>query len=159
MNMAIDIGIDQDARTRVADGLAATLADSYTLYLKTHGYHWNVTGPHFTALHGLFEAQYTELAAAVDTIAERIRALGAPAPGSYGAYAALTSVIEDEPGAVPAAMVMIENLVHAHETVIRNLRALLPVAENAGDEVTVDLLTARLSVHEQTAWMLRSHLG
>lgn len=154
--MTIDIGIDEADRKAIAAGLGRLLADSYTLYLKTHNYHWNVTGPMFNTLHLMFEAQYNELALAVDAIAERIRALGYPAPGSYKAYAALTS-IEEETG-VPAAEEMIRNLVAGQETVVRTARALFPVVDRAGDEPTADLLTQRMQVHEKTAWMLRSML-
>ena len=133
------------------------LADSYTLYLKTHNFHWNVTGPMFNTLHTMFEEQYTALALAVDEVAERIRALGFPAPGSYAAYARLTSVAESED--VPGATDMVAQLVAAHETVARTAREIFPSAEDGGDEVTVDLLTQRLQYHEKTAWMLRSILG
>jgi len=154
--MDIDIGIAQDQRREIAGGLARLLADSYTLYLKTHNYHWNVTGPMFQTLHTMFEQQYSELALAVDEIAERIRALGFPAPGSYKAYAGLTSV-EEEDG-VPPATDMIRNLVVVHETVVRTARAVFPIAERAHDEPTADLLTQRMQVSEKTAWMLRSLL-
>jgi len=130
------------------------LADSYTLYLKTHNYHWNVTGPMFNTLHLMFEQQYTELAMAVDLIAERIRALGFPAPGSYKAYAALTS-IEEETG-TPSAEAMIRQLVQGQEAVVRTARAVFPAAEAANDEPTADLLTQRMQIHEKNAWMLRS---
>ena len=140
---------------RVAEATARLLADSYTLYLKTHNYHWNVTGPMFETLHKMFEAQYTELAAAVDEIAERIRALGHPAPGSYGSYAKLASV-PDAGDAVPEATRMIRDLVTDHETVVRTSREVLRTAEEAGDDVTTDLVTQRMSTHEKTSWMLRS---
>ena len=154
--MQIDIGINEQARGEIADGLSRVLADSYTLYLKTHNYHWNVTGPMFQTLHTLFEQHYTELAIAVDDIAERIRALGVYAPGSYGAFAKLSSVTEED--GVPSAEDMIKNLVTAHETVAKTARGVFPAAEKAGDEATADLLTQRLQVHEKTAWMLRSLL-
>jgi starvation-inducible DNA-binding protein len=152
--MQIDIGIADQDRKAIADGLSRLLADSYTLYLKTHNYHWNVTGPMFNTLHLMFEQQYTELAMAVDLIAERIRALGFPAPGSYKAYAALTS-IEEETG-TPSAEEMIRQLVKGQEAVVRTARAVFPEAEAAHDEPTADLLTQRMQIHEKNAWMLRS---
>jgi len=155
--MQIDIGIAEQDRTAIAAGLSRLLADSYTLYLKTHNYHWNVTGPMFNTLHLMFEQQYTELALAVDLIAERIRALGHPAPGSYKAYAALTS-IEEETGS-PDAEEMIRQLVKGQEAVVRTARAVFPAAEAAHDEPTADLLTQRMQIHEKNAWMLRSLLG
>lgn len=155
--MSIDIGIDEKDRIEIAAGLSRLLADSYTLYLKTHNYHWNVTGPMFNTLHQMFEVQYTELATAVDEIAERIRALGVVAPGSYKAFAALTEIEEDE--AVPTAEQMMANLVAGQETVARTARSLFPIVEKASDEPSADLLTQRLQVHEKTAWMLRSMLG
>jgi len=154
--MAIDIGIKDKDRKAIAEGLGKLLADSYTLYLKTHNYHWNVTGPMFNTLHLMFEAQYTELALAVDLIAERIRALGYPAPGSYKAYAKLTD-IEEETG-VPSAEDMIRRLVAGQETVVRTARKLFPVVDTASDEATADLLTQRMQLHEKNAWMLRSLL-
>ncbi len=154
--MQIDIGIAEKDRENIAKGLSKLLADSYTLYLKTHNYHWNVTGPMFNTLHQMFEEQYTELAGAVDAIAERIRALGHPAPGSYRAYAGLTS-IEEEDG-VPDAKDMIRQLVIGQETVVRTARELFPTVEAAKDEPTADLLTQRMQVHEKNAWMLRSLL-
>jgi starvation-inducible DNA-binding protein len=154
--MAIDIGIPEKQRKAIAQGLGKVLADSYTLYLKTHNYHWNVTGPMFNTLHLMFEQQYTELALAVDQIAERIRALGFPAPGSYGAYAELTSIKDD--ARPPSATQMLKNLVAAQETVVRTSRALFPIVEQAGDEPTADLLTQRMQIHEKNAWMLRSML-
>ena len=156
MNMEIDIGIPRDKRLEIADGLSRVLADSYTLYIKTHNFHWNVTGPMFQTLHTMFEQQYTELATAVDEVAERIRALGAPAPGSYKAFAELTS-IEEETG-VPEAKDMIRQLVKGHETVARTAREVFPLAEAGSDEPTADLLTQRMQVHEKSAWMLRSLL-
>lgn len=157
MGKPVNIGISERDRQSIAEGLGVLLADSYTLYLKTHNYHWNVTGPLFNTLHLMFEQQYTELALAVDTIAERIRALGHPAPGSYRAYAKLTSIEERE--GVPAAREMIADLLAGQETVVRTARAILPVAEAASDEPTADLLTQRMQVHEKNAWMLRSMLA
>ncbi len=155
--MTIDIGIPEADRKAIADGLSRVLADSYTLYLKTHNFHWNVTGPMFQTLHLMFEQHYTELATAVDEIAERIRSLGFPAPGSYAAYAKLTAI--EEADGVPAAEDMIRELVKGHETVARTIRGVFPAAEKGGDEATADLLTQRLQVHEKTAWMLRSLLA
>lgn len=154
--MEPNIGINEADRKVIAQGLSRHLADTYTLYLKTHNYHWNVTGPMFQTLHTMFEMQYTELALAVDQIAERIRALGMPAPGTYVEFGKLSAVKED-PG-VPKAKDMIRNLVEAHETVVRTARSVFPVAEQANDEATADLLTQRIQVHEKTAWMLRSLL-
>lgn len=154
--MKIDTGLKEADRKAIADGLARVLADSYTLYLKSHKYHWNVTGPMFQTLHVMFEEHYTELAMAVDQIAERIRALGALSPGSYREFSALNSVGEDEDE--PNATEMIHRLVKAHEAVVRTARAAFPAAEQAGDQATMDLLTQRLQVHEKTAWMLRSLL-
>src|SRR5690554_2643698 len=155
--MAIDIGISAEEREKIAEGLARLLADTYTLYLKTHNYHWNVTGPLFNTLHAMFEEQYTELAKAVDEIAERIRALGHFSPGSYKAFAKLASVEEEE--GVPSAEEMIRQLVIGQETVARTAREIFPAADEAGDEPTVDLLTQRMQVHEKNAWMLRSMLA
>ena len=155
--MEIDIGISEGNRERIATGLSRLLADSYTLYLKTHNYHWNVTGPMFNTLHAMFEQQYTELAAAVDEVAERIRALGYHAPGSYKAFSALTSIDEEE--AVPSAEEMIKRLVHGQEAVVRTAREIFPLADEAHDEPTADLLTQRMQVHEKNAWMLRSLLA
>ena len=152
----MDIGISEKDRMEIADGLAHLLADTYTLYLKTHNFHWNVTGPMFNTLHLMFETQYNELALAVDLIAERIRALGEFAPGSYAAYAKL-SVIKEANG-VPGANEMIKELVDGQEAVARTARAMYPVVERASDEPTADLLTQRLQIHEKTAWMLRSML-
>ena len=154
--MAIDIGIKDKDRKAIAGGLAKLLADSYTLYLKTHNYHWNVTGPMFNTLHLMFEAQYTELALAVDLIAERIRALGHHAPGSYKQYSKLSSI--EEADGVPAATDMIKQLVEGHEAVAKTARKVFPAAEKADDQPTADLMTERLQVHEKTAWMLRSML-
>jgi starvation-inducible DNA-binding protein len=154
--MQVDIGIDADTRKEIADGLSRLLADTYTLYLKTHYFHWNVTGPMFQTLHLMFETQYTELALAVDLIAERIRALGFPAPGSYTEYAKLSSIPETT--SVPKATEMIKLLVEGQEAVCRTARSIYAVAEKASDEPTADLLTQRLQLHEKTAWMLRSLL-
>ena len=154
---AINIGIDEADRQAIADGLSHLLADTYTLYLKTHNYHWNVVGPMFNTLHLMFETQYNELALAVDLVAERIRALGAPAPGSYRQYSALSSIEEDTEQ--PEAMEMVRRLVEGHEAVARTARSVFPAAEGAHDEPTADLLTQRLQVHEKTAWMLRSMLA
>ena len=153
----IDIGIDTADREAIADGLSRLLADTYTLYLKTHNYHWNVVGPMFNTLHLMFEVQYNELALAVDLIAERIRALGVRAPGSYREFAALSSITEDDDQ--PDAEEMIRRLVIGQETVARTARSVFPVVERASDEPTADLLTQRLQVHEKTAWMLRSMLA
>ena len=155
--MEINIGINEQDRQEIADGLSKLLADSYTLYLKTHNYHWNVKGPLFNTLHQMFEEQYTELALAVDEIAERIRALGNPAPGSYKAFAELTS-IEEEDGE-PTAEDMIRQLVKGQEAVVRTARGVFSVAEAANDEPSADLLTQRMQVHEKNAWMLRSMLA
>ena len=154
--MDIDTGIPAEQRKAIAEGLSHVLADTYTLYLKSHNFHWNVTGPMFHTLHTMFEEEYTELAMAVDEIAERIRALGHPAPGSYAAYARLSS-IEDAEG-VPTAKDMIGQLVAGHEAVAKTARSVFPAAEEGHDEVTADLLTQRMTVHEKTAWMLRSLL-
>ena len=154
--MKIDIGITEENRTKVAEGLSRMLADSYTLYLQTHKFHWNVTGPMFQTLHLMFETQYTELALAVDLIAERIRALGFFAPGSYAEFAKLASIKEVD--GVPHAEEMIRLLVAGQEAVVRTARAVFAVAEEAGDQASVDLLTQRMQLHEKTAWMLRSLL-
>ena len=155
--MEIDIGIDPAERAKIADGLSRVLADSYTLYLKTHNFHWNVTGPMFRTLHLMFEEQYTELATAVDLVAERIRSLGQVAPGSYKQFIELSAVQEAE--GVPSAEGMIRELVQGHETTARTARAVFQVAEAANDQSTCDLLTQRLQVHEKTGWMLRSLLA
>jgi starvation-inducible DNA-binding protein len=152
----IDIGIGAADRKKIVDGLSRLLADTYTLYLKTHSFHWNVTGPMFNTLHLMFMDQYSELALAVDLVAERIRSLGHAAPGSYAQYAKLTSIAEAT--TVPVAEDMIRELVRGHETVARTARGVFPVAEKASDESTCDLLTQRLQIHEKTAWMLRSLL-
>jgi starvation-inducible DNA-binding protein len=154
--MNMDIGIAASDRKEIADGLSKLLADTYTLYLKTHYFHWNVTGPMFQTLHLMFETQYTELALAVDLIAERIRALGYPAPGSYSAYAKLSSIPETTE--VPKATEMLKLLVEGQEAVCRTARSIYPAVEKASDEPTADLLTQRLQLHEKTAWMLRSLL-
>ncbi len=154
--MKIDIGIEQEKRAEIAKGLSRVLADSYTLYLKTHNFHWNVTGPMFQTLHLMFETQYTELALAVDLVAERIRALGFPAPGTYREFAELSAI--DEEVGVPAAQDMIHKLVAAHETVARTSREVFKISEAVSDQPTCDLLTQRMQVHEKTAWMLRSLL-
>jgi len=154
---AINIGISAEDRQAIAEGLSRLLADNYTLYLTTHNFHWNVTGPMFNSLHQMFMQQYTELWNAADLIAERIRALGHFAPGSYAQYGQLAS-LADAPATPPTALEMVRILVDGHEAVARTARALFPVADKASDEPTADLLTQRLSVHEQTAWMLRSLL-
>lgn len=154
--MKMDIGINETQREEVAKGLSRLLADTYTLYFKTHAFHWNVTGPMFNTLHLMFESQYTELWAATDVIAERIRSLDAFAPGSYGELGRLTSLKEAQ--GVPNAKEMIAHLLEGNETVARTARSLFKSAENANDEATMDLLTQRLQVHEKTAWMLRSLL-
>ena len=154
---AIQIGISAADRGAIADGLSRLLADTYTLYLTTHNFHWNVTGPMFNSLHAMFMAQYTELWNAVDPIAERIRSLGHPAPGSYAQYAALASV-PDAPAQPPKALEMVRILMEGHEAVARTARSVFPLADQAADEPTADLLTQRLTVHEQQAWMLRSLL-
>jgi starvation-inducible DNA-binding protein len=154
--VTIDIGIETRDREAIAAGLARLLADSYTLYLKTHNFHWNVTGPMFNTLHLMFEQQYNELALAVDLIAERIRALGVPAPGSYAQFSRLSSVKEET--GVPGALDMVRQLVEGQEAVARTARSAFPVAEKASDQATLDLLTQRLQVHEKNAWMLRSLL-
>lgn len=154
--MKIDIGITPELRAEIAAGLSRVLADTYTLYLETHNFHWNVTGPMFQTLHLMFETHYNELALAVDLIAERIRALGHPAPGTYAQFAALSSITQAD--GVPKATDMIQRLVEGHETVARTARTVFKSAEGASDQPTCDLLTQRLQVHEKTAWMLRSLL-
>jgi starvation-inducible DNA-binding protein len=153
----IDIGISAKDRAAIATGLSRLLADTYTLYLTTHNFHWNVTGPMFNTLHAMFMAQYTELWNAVDPVAERMRALGHMAPGSYAQFSKLAS-LPDAPELPPKALAMVRILVDGHEAVARTARGLLPLADKAGDEPTADLLTQRLAVHEQAAWMLRSLL-
>jgi len=154
---AINIGISAKDRGAIAGGLARLLADTYTLYLTTHNFHWNVTGPMFNTLHAMFMTQYTELWGAVDPIAERIRALGHAAPGSYGQFGALAS-IQDAPSVPPKALEMVRVLVAGHEAVARTARSVFPIAAAADDQPTADLLTQRLDIHEKTAWMLRSLL-
>jgi starvation-inducible DNA-binding protein len=153
---AVDIGISAKDRKAIADGLSRLLADTYTLYLKTHNFHWNVKGPMFQTLHLMFETQYNELALAVDLIAERIRALGFPAPGTYSAYAKLSSIPETQ--GVPDARDMIRLLVDGQEAVVRTARKVFPLVDKAADEPSADLLTQRMQVHEKTAWMLRALL-
>jgi len=154
--MKIDIGIEEADRKLLADELSKVLADTYTLYLKTHNFHWNVTGPMFQTLHLMFEQQYNELWVAVDLVAERIRALGFPAPGTYRQFASLSSIKEED--GLPKAEGMIRRLVEGHETVARTARNVFELAERTRDQPTCDLLTQRLQVHEKTAWMLRSLL-
>ena len=155
--MPINIGISEENRQSIADGLSRLLADTYTLYLKTHNYHWNVTGPMFQTLHLMFEQQYDELALAVDLIAERIRALGFPAPATYKQFLKLSSIKEDD--GVPSAQEMIRLLVKGQEAVVKTARSIFPVVQKASDEPTADLLTQRMQIHEKTAWMLRSLLA
>ncbi|QQS49616.1 MAG: DNA starvation/stationary phase protection protein [Acidobacteriota bacterium] len=155
--MPINLGIEEKDRQEISQGLSKLLADTYTLYLKTHNFHWNVTGPMFQTLHLMFETQYNELALAVDQIAERIRALGFFAPGSYREFAKLSSIKEEEN--VPDAREMIRLLVEGQETVIRTARSVFPAVDRVNDEPTADLLTQRMQVHEKTAWMLRSLLA
>lgn len=154
--MKIDIGLSDQERHDISAGLCKLLADSYTLYLKTHNFHWNVTGPMFTTLHEMFEKQYLDLADAVDEIAERIRALGETAPGSYAQFTQLTSIKEET--SVPKADAMIKQLVEGQETIVRTAREVFKTVEPAHDEPTADLLTRRMDHHEKTAWMLRSLL-
>ncbi len=154
---SINIGIGEKDRAAIAQGLSHLLADTYTLYLTTHNFHWNVTGPMFNTLHTMFMGQYTELWNAVDPVAERIRSLGHVAPGSYADFGRLASV-PDAPSVPPKALEMVAVLVKGHEAVARTARELFPTADKAGDEPTCDLLTQRMTVHEQTAWMLRSLL-
>ncbi len=153
----INIGIEEKDRREIAEGLSKLLADTYTLYLKTHNFHWNVTGPMFQTLHLMFEQQYNELALAVDQIAERIRALGFPAPGTYREFSKLSSIGEEE--GAPNAEEMIRKLVEGQEAVVRTARTVFPIVDKANDEPTADLLTQRMQVHEKTAWMLRSLLA
>jgi starvation-inducible DNA-binding protein len=157
MSTKIDIGIKEADRARIAQGLSRLLADTYTLYLKTHNFHWNVTGPMFQTLHLMFETQYTELALAVDLIAERIRALGFPAPGTYTEFARMSSI--KEPKGVPEAEDMIRELVAGQEAVVKTARSVFPLVDKVNDEPSADLLTQRMQVHEKTAWMLRSLLA
>jgi len=153
---SIDIGIKEEDRKAISEGLSRLLADSYMLYVKAHNYHWNVTGPHFHSLHAMFEEQYTELAPAIDEIAERIRALGFFAPGSFKAFSKLSNIQEEDD--IPSALEMVENLVEANEQILRTAREALPACEEGNDEASLDLLTQRLQVHSKTAWMLRSML-
>jgi starvation-inducible DNA-binding protein len=157
MSTKIDIGIKEADRAKIAQGLSRLLADTYTLYLKTHNFHWNVTGPMFQTLHLMFETQYNELALAVDLIAERIRALGFPAPGTYADFAKLSSI--KEPKGVPQAEDMIRELVAGQEAVVKTARSVFPLVDKVNDEPSADLLTQRMQVHEKTAWMLRSLLA
>ena len=157
MAMEINTGIPEKQRKAIAEGLSHVMADTYTLYLKTHNYHWNVTGPMFQTLHLMFETQYSELALAVDLVAERIRALGVYAPGTYKSLAKLSAIKEEEE--VPKAEDMIRILVVAHETLVRTARSVFPLADKAHDEPTADLLTQRMQVSEKNAWMLRSLLA
>ena len=154
--MEMDIGINRKDREKIAKGLSHLLADTYTLYLTTHNFHWNVTGPMFNSLHIMFETQYNELALAVDLIAERIRALGVHAPGTYREFAELSTL--KEPKGILSAEEMIRHLVAGQETVVKTARGILPLVDKASDEPTADLLTQRMQVHEKTAWMLRSLL-
>ncbi len=154
--LPVNIGIDEESRKQIAEGLSRLLADTYSLYLKTHNFHWNVTGAMFQTLHLMFETQYTELATAVDQIAERIRALGYPAPGTYSEFASLGSIPETT--GVPKANEMIRLLVEGQEAVVRTARSIFPSVEQVNDEPTGDLLTQRMQLHEKNAWMLRSLL-
>ena len=154
--VVMDIGISEADRKKIVKGLSTLLADSYTLYLMTHNFHWNVTGPQFNSLHAMFMAQYTEQWNALDIIAERIRALGFPAPGTYKEFIKLTSIQEVE--GVPKATEMVRHLVSAQEAVARTARRLFPVVDAAKDQPTADVLTQRIDMHEKTAWMLRSLL-
>ena len=156
MQIDIDIGIAEADRKAIAEGLNRVLADTFALYLKTHSFHWNVTGPMFNTLHTMFMTQYTELWTALDEVAERIRALGYPAPGSFSQFSKLASISEEQ--GVPKAQEMIRQLVEGHEAVARTARQVFPTAEQANDQPTADLLTQRLQIHEKTAWMLRSML-
>jgi starvation-inducible DNA-binding protein len=156
-SMRVDLGISAEGRQAISEGLSRLLADTYTLYLTTHNFHWNVTGPMFNSLHAMFMEQYTELWNAVDPIAERVRSLGHVAPGSYAAFGKLSS-LPDAPLDPPKAMDMVRILMEGHEAVARTARGLLPTVEDARDEPSADLLVQRLTVHEQTAWMLRSLL-
>jgi starvation-inducible DNA-binding protein len=156
MSGRLNLGIPEDSRKKIAAGLSKVLADTYTLYVKTHKFHWNVTGPLFTTLHTTFEAQYQELQTAVDDLAERIRALGEFAPGSFIEFQELSSITEQK--GVPSAMEMVGQLLKDHETIARNVRSVIPESDRVEDEATSDLLTGRLSYHEKTAWMLRSML-
>lgn len=154
--MNMEIGINEKDRAEIAEGLGKLLADTYSLYLKTHNFHWNVTGPMFQTLHLLFETQYNELALAVDLVAERIRSLGFPAPATYSEFTRLSSI--EETAGVPRAEEMIRLLIEGQETIVRTARSIFPTVEKAADQATADLLTQRLQLHEKTAWMLRSLL-
>lgn len=155
-NMDVHIGISSKHRQKIAEGLSNVLADSYMTYLKTHNYHWNVTGKLFHSLHEMFEEQYSEFAEAIDEIAERIRAIGYRAPGSFREFAEITAIEEDTDQ--PEALEMVRRLAVDHETILRRAREVLPACKEAEDEATIDLITERLEVHSKTAWMLRSHL-
>jgi starvation-inducible DNA-binding protein len=155
-SLSIDVGIKESDRTAIASGLSKFLADTYTLYLKTHNFHWNVTGPMFQTLHLMFMTHYNELWLATDLIAERIRSLGVIAPGTYKEFSSLSS-IKEEKGSIDSDT-MIRSLVDGHQAVIRTARSIFPMADKAGDQVTMDLLTQRMQIHEKTAWMLRSLL-
>ncbi len=152
--MELNTGIREEARKEISEGLARLLADTYTLYLKTQGYHWNVSGPMFRSLHLMFEEEYMDLRDAADAVAERILSLGNPAPASYKEFGRLASVPDEE--GVPEAMEMVRRLVEGHETVIRTARGVVSAAESAGDVATADLVTSRIEIHEKTAWMLRA---
>ncbi len=153
---SINIGITDEQRSEISEALGHLLADSYMLYLKTHNYHWNVTGMNFQSLHAMFEEQYTELAQAIDDIAEQIRSLGHFAPGSFKEYSKMTTITEEE--GLPDDRTMVKKLQEANEAVIRTARKALPACEKAGDEATLDLVTERIRTHSKVAWMLRSHL-
>lgn len=155
--MKVDIGINETARQKVAEGLKALLADSYTLYLQTHNFHWNVTGPRFRDLHLMFEEHYTELAIAVDDIAERIRALGVIAPGTYKSFAKLSAIEAIEE--IPSADDMVKILTQNHEQVVKTCRSILTIADEANDESSLALISDRMRIHEKTAWMLRSMIA
>ena len=155
--MKVDIGIAEKDRKKLSEALSVLLADTYTLYLTTHNFHWNVTGPMFQTLHLMFEQHYNELALAVDTVAERIRSLGYPAPAGYAVFSELSNVAD--PKGVPKATEMVRQLVVGHETIVRTARKVLITAEKAGDQATADVATQRLQLHEKTAWMLRSLLA
>lgn len=157
MPTRMNTGLDAKARDAVAASLSKLLADTYAVYLKTHGYHWNVRGPNFASLHALFMEQYTEMWTAIDSVAERIRALGALAPQGYAAFGNLTAVKDGDPET--SAEAMVEELMKDQETIVATARAALPIAQEAGDEVTASLLSDRLTAHEKHAWMLRATLG
>ena len=157
MTRQVNIGIGEEDRVAICEGLSRLLADTYTLYLTSHNFHWNVTGPMFNSLHAMFMTQYTELWNAIDPIAERIRSLGQPAPGSYAQFAKLSS-LPDAPEVPPKALDMVDILAKGHEAAARTARTLFPLVERASDEPTADLLTQRIGVHEQDAWMLRALL-